>query len=136
MSTIKLLLKHGVESLVEHDENIFKENIIQSLALKLNETVKETKSLVTKNLLQRPSTTGATPELNEFLNFISNFKGGNYTFKNGSIINITESDIHELKKLFESLNAINRQTMVSEILIDGEKFKDHLTFSQKVKQFL
>jgi hypothetical protein len=134
--TTKLLLKHGVRSLLTENNNFFKQNIIQTLAIKLDKTVKESKNLVERKLFQRDTITENTEELREFLDFINNFKGGVYNFKNGSSINITESEIQSLKQLFESLNPQNRQKMISEIFEDGIKFKEHINFSQKVMKLL
>jgi len=134
--TTKLLLKHGVRSLLAENNNFFKQNIIQTLAIKLDKTVKESKNLVERKLFQRDTITENTEELKEFLDFINNFKGGVYNFKNGSSINITESEIQSLKQLFESLNPQNRQKMISEIFEDGIKFKEHINFSQKVMKLL
>jgi hypothetical protein len=134
--TTKLLLKHGVRSLLAENNNFFKQNIIQTLAIKLDKTVKESKNLVERKLFQRDTITENTEELKEFLDFIDNFKGGVYNFKNGSSINITESEIQSLKQLFESLNPQNRQKMISEIFEDGIKFKEHINFSQKVMKLL
>lgn len=134
--TTKLLLKHGVKSLLAENNNFFKQNIIQTLAIKLDKTVKDSKNLVERKLFSRVTNTENTKELKEFIDFIDNFKGGVYNFKNGSSINITESEIHSLKQLFESLNPENRQKMISEIFEDGIKFKEHINFSQKVTKLL
>lgn len=134
--TTKLLLKHGVKSLLAENNNFFKQNIIQTLAIKLDKTVKDSKNLVERKLFFRDTNTENTKELKEFIDFINDFKGGVYNFKNGSSINITESEIHSLKQLFESLNPRNRQKMISEIFEDGIKFKEHINFSQKVTKLL
>ena len=131
-----LLLKHGIEGLLSENQDFFKQNITQALALKLNESVAEVKNSVSKNLLHNNQNTAGSPELSEFLNFVESFKPGIYKFKNGSSINITDSEMEMLKSLFESLNPENRQKMVSEILQDGTSFKNHLTFSQKVKKLI
>jgi hypothetical protein len=131
-----LLLKNGIEGLMVKNENHFRQNINHALALKLNESFFEIKENVSKKLLYVEKQTANTPELKEFIEFVQNFIPGNYKFKNGSSINITESDMKLLTNLFESLNPHNRQMMVSEIFNDGSKFKQHLTFSQKVKQLL
>ena len=133
-NTTSLLLKHGIEGLLEENENYFQNNIAQVLAIKLNESFSEIKETVSKNLLFTETVTDNSAELNEFLNFVDNFKPGNYKFKNGSSINITESDMNLLTNLFEALNPQNRQIMVSKIFTDGAKFKQHLTFSQKVNK--
>jgi|LakMenEpi03Aug12_release.lakeMendotaPanAssembly.Ray.scaffolds.fasta_scaffold572741_2 hypothetical protein len=132
----KLLLKHGVEGLISENEDFFRQNITQALALKLNESVKEIRENVSEKLLFNDTYTTESGELSEFLNFIDNFKPGIYNFKNGSSINITESNIDDLQELFECLNPQNRQKMVSEIFTDAITFKQHLNFFQKAKQVL
>ena len=132
----KILLKHGIEGLLEQNEEFFKNNITRALALKLNKNVQITKNAISQRLLSSQKQTQATTNLNEFLSFVTNFKAGTYTFKNGSNINITESDMKDLKELFESLNPVNREKMVSEILVDGTAFKQHLNFFQKAKVLL
>jgi hypothetical protein len=136
MDTNALLLKHGLESLIAENDNAFKQKISQALALKLNNSFKEIKENVSKKLLFQNLSTDTTPELNEFVDFVQNFKPGNYTFKNGSIINILESEMEELKELFESLSPKNRQKMVSEIFDSGIVFKQHIEFSKKAKKLL
>lgn len=133
----KTLLKHGVEGIISENEDFFKQNITQALALKLNESVKEAKQEATKSILfTKIQNTQDMPELQEFVKFIENKSPRNFTFKNGSSINITESIIKDLTQLFESLNTKNRQKMVTEIFNDANSFKEHLNFSQKVKSLL
>ena len=98
--------------------------------------MKEIRENVSEKLLFNDTYTTESGELSEFLNFIDNFKPGIYNFKNGSSINITESNIDDLQELFECLNPQNRQKMVSEIFTDAITFKQHLNFFQKAKQVL
>ena len=136
MTNNKLLLKSGIENIIFKNDESFKQSIIKVLAIKLNETIKETELLVSKTLLYRESSTPENQTLSEFIDFVNNFKSGNYKFQNGSNINITDSDILHIKNLFESLNVKNRERMISELFIDGTTFKQHLTFSQKVRNLL
>jgi len=136
MNNNKLLLKSGIENIIFKNDESFKQSIIKVLAIKLNETIKETELLVSKTLLYRESSTPENQTLSEFIDFVNNFKSGNYKFQNGSNINITDSDILHIKNLFESLNVKNRERMISELFIDGTTFKQHLTFSQKVRNLL
>lgn len=136
MDTNNLLLKHGLQSLIAENDHAFKQKISQALALKLSNSFQEIKENVSKKLLMQSVITESTPELNEFLLFIENFEPGNHTFKNGSIINISESDVEHLKELFESLSPKNRQKMVTDIFDSGITFKQHVEFSQKVKQLI
>ena len=136
MNNNKLLLKSGIENIIFKNDESFKQSIIKVLAIKLNETIKETELLVSKTMLYRESSTPENQTLSEFIDFVNNFKSGNYKFQNGSNINITDSDILHIKNLFESLNVKNRERMISELFIDGTTFKQHLTFSQKVRNLL
>ena len=131
-----MLLDHGIKALIEESEELFKKNITQALVIKLNESVQETKNEISKKLLFKEEFTPETAEMSDFINFLESFTPGNYTFKNGSNINITESDVKLITKLFESLNQKNRLQMVSEILTDGGLFKKHIEFSQKVTNLI
>ncbi len=135
-STTQILLKHGVENLILENHEFFKQNITQALALKLHESFKEIKKNITEKLLTTEKETQNTSELKEFVEFINFFSPGIYKFKNGSSINISESDMQSLKSLFEALSPENRKNMVSQIFEDGTTFKQHINFSQKVKQLL
>lgn len=135
-STTNILLKHGINSLFLENQEFFKQNITQALAIKLHESFSEIKKEICHNLLLDTETTNSSENLKEFVDFLNHFKPGNYKFKNGSSINISESDVESLKSLFESLNIENREKMVSEILTDGTAFKQHVNFSQKVTKLL
>ena len=110
MNITSLLLKHGIEGLINENENYFKQNIQQALAIKINESFAEIKENASKHLLYDDQITEDTKELTEFLNFVNNFSSKTYKFKNGFNINITESDVSMLKNLFESLNPTNRNS--------------------------
>lgn len=129
MSNItKTLLKNGVNGLFEQEDEYFKQNICQALALKLNESMDECyKNSVSMVFVQNKETTN-TENLKEFVEFINTFKSGKYELKNKSVINITESDITAIKNLFDSLNNKNRQFMVEQIFQDPNKFKKHIEF--------
>jgi GR25 family glycosyltransferase involved in LPS biosynthesis len=131
-----LLIKHGIEGLILEDDNSFKQNLIQALTMKLNENFKELKLEVSQKLLQSTKITEESEHLNKFVEFIENFKPGNYTFKNASNLNISDSDMEYIKKLFESLNPKNRNLMVSEIFEDKTKFVQTLEFAKKSKNLL
>lgn len=117
----------------ENDE-IFKKNIQQSLAIKLNESISNVNKEVSKHLLETRTSTDKTLELNEFLDFIKNFRPGKHTLKDGSIINITESEKDSIKDLFESLNTENRKRMIQEIFESGSFFKEHVEFAQQSRK--
>jgi hypothetical protein len=130
------LLKNSIEGLLSKNEKFFKQNLTQALAIKLHESFLQVKNNVSKKLLYTEEQTPDSIELKEFIDFTKNFNPGIYKFKNGFSINISESDVVLLKKLFESLSPENRQKMVSEILTNEEALKQHLTFSQKVKNLI
>ena len=83
MTNNKLLLKSGIENIIFKNDESFKQSIIKVLSTKLNESIKETELLVSKSLLYRESVTPENPTLNEFVDFVTNFKPGNYKFQNG-----------------------------------------------------
>jgi len=130
------LLKNSIEGLLSKNDKFFKQNLTQALAIKLHESFLQVKNNVSKKLLYTEEQTPDSIELKEFIDFTKNFNPGIYKFKNGFSINISESDVVLLKKLFESLSPENRQKMVSEILTNEEALKQHLTFSQKVKNLI
>jgi hypothetical protein len=130
------LLKNSIEGLLSKNEKFFKQNLTQALAIKLHESFLQVKNNVSKKLLYTEEQTPDSVELKEFIDFTENFNPGIQKFKNGFSINISESDVILLKKLFESLSPENRQKMVSEILTNEEALKQHLTFSQKVKNLI
>ena len=130
------LLKNSIEGLLSKNEKFFKQNLTQALTIKLHESFLQVKNNVSKKLLYTEERTPDSIELKEFIDFTENFNPGIHKFKNGFSINISESDVVLLKKLFESLSPENRQKMVSEILTNEEALKQHLTFSQKVKNLI
>lgn len=115
------------------EQTDFQQNITQALALKLNDSISTIKKSVTERIFEKSETTETSLELNEFLNFINFFEEGKYTFQDGSNINITENEMENIKKLFESLNPTNRQLMVSEIFKSPATFKQHLNFATSTK---
>jgi hypothetical protein len=135
-SISKILLKNGVNGLLDKEDEYFKENICQALALKLNESMQSVLQDASSLMLVTNKQTEHTSELVEFLDFINNFKSGKYEFKNNSVINITESEIESIKNLFEALDVENRQKMVKEIFEDSQKFKNHIDFYNNSKGLL
>jgi hypothetical protein len=53
--------------------------------------------------------------------------------KNNVNINISESDVSKLKRLFNSFNSENRKIMAKELLENSAKFKNTLNFYENVK---
>lgn len=133
MPITKLLLKNGIGGLIEKDDGYFKENICQALAFKLNESLEQTQKDAASVLLLKSFVTPESKELNEFIDFVQNFKSGRYEFKNNTVLNITESEINAVKSLFESLSSKNRQIMVQEIFNDSGTFRKHIDFYNETK---
>lgn len=131
--TVKVLLKNGINGLANLDEEYFKQNVTAAIALKLNEGLKEIYEESSKNLLKRNETTELSQPLKEFVDFVDHFREGKYQFKNNSTLNITESQIQNIKELFDSLSPKNRSLMAQEIFEDSQKFKDHIEFYNKAK---
>lgn len=129
----KVLLKNGVQGLVNQEDEYFKENICQALAFKLNESLEQTQKDATSLMFMSDHKTPDTEDLKEFIDFINNFQSGKYEFKNSSVINITESDVNAIKNLFESLNVKNRELMVKEIFKDSTSFRNHIEFYNQTK---
>lgn len=129
----KTLIKNGVSGLIDQEENYFKENICHALSFKLNSIMEDAYKDISSILLLRNETTPNSEKLIEFVDFINNFKPGKHTFKNNSVINITESEIRAIKNLFEQLNTKNRINMVNQIFEDAQTFKNHIDFYNKSK---
>jgi len=134
MDISRVLLKNGIQEMIYDNKQDFKYSLEQALSIKLNESIKEAKNEFTKHLLDKDLQTSSSSSLNEFVSFIKNFDSGKYIFKDGSIINITESEKEAIKNLFESLNPENRSKMVQEIFETPASFKDHLNFAKEIRK--
>jgi len=133
----KILLKNGINEMIRENELYFKENITQTLAIKLNSAINEAKnSFYNQMLLPKQQKTKDTKSLKVFVSFLESFKPGKFKFKDDSVINITEADIESIKKLFENLNSKNREKMVKEIFENPTIFKQHIEFSKSTKGLL
>lgn len=136
METTRVLIKNGIESILfENDEN-FKHNIINSLAMKLNYSMQDVRTAVQKDILKSMKLTENTKEIQHFLSFCECFKPGKYSFQDGSVINITEEDMQNIKGLFEYLNPDSRQQMASKLFKNANLFESHLNFASKMKELL
>lgn len=132
-TTVKTLLKNGIKGLANLEEEYFKENIIHAISFKLNENLQDAYNDSLKNLFHKKESTSASKDLNEFINFIENFKDGKYKFKNNSVLNINESQIQTIKELFDFLSPKNRERMAREVMEDCNNFKDHINFYNNIK---
>lgn len=133
----KTLLKHGIEGMISQNEDFFKQNITQALALKLNECVQEIKEETKhKIMFSKFIETDSSAELKEFLDVTKDTTKKSIQLKNGTNINISEENLKDLVCLFESLDTKNRKKMVSEIFNDPKTLKENLNFIQKAKKLL
>jgi hypothetical protein len=136
MEIKKILLKNGLKSMLYENETHFKNNIIQVLAMKLNDCIDDSRTEVQKNLLMKEELTENTSNMQYFLSFLEAFKPGKFTFKDGSVLNINEESVKDIKELFEQLNPTSRKKLVSNIFESSDNFVQHIQFSKKVKELL
>lgn len=137
MSTlIHSLLDNGIKELANLEEEYFKKNVLDALSLKLNESLKEVFVESSANMLVSRPNTKSTLELKQFIEFVENFKPGKFVFKNNSVLNIDESQIEDIKELFDLLSDKSRKIMTEEIFKDSTSFKNHIEFYNKAKGLL
>lgn len=132
----KILLKNGINGMIRKDEDYFKDNIIHSLSLKLNAAINEASVSLREKLLLSEKTTPYNPGVPVLVTFMENFKPGKYKFEDDTVINITESDVENIKILFEQLNPQNRLKMAKEIFKNSTSFRQHIEFSKSAKGIL
>lgn len=136
MNPSKILLKNGIKSILFENEEQFKQNIVQTLSIKLNDSINDTRSEVEKNLFNEEILTNKTPQIDYFVSFMEAFVPGKFIFQDGSVLNITEENVNDVKELFEQLNPQSREKMASEIFENAQTFLQHINFSKKVKNLL
>lgn len=130
----KVLLKNGIFEMINENDEYFKKNIRNSLFLKMNNFLNETKKEIKHNLLFDELSTQETPQVKYFLSFVESFEPGKFTFQDGSNINITKEDMTNLVGLFEQLNPEKRQLLASDLFQNAQKFESNLNFAKKVKE--
>lgn len=130
----KVLLKNGIFEMINENDEYFKKNIRNSLFLKMNNFLTETKKEIQNNLLFDEFSTQETPQVKYFLSFVESFEPGKFTFQDGSNINITKEDMTNLVGLFEQLNPEKRQLLASDLFQNAQKFESNLNFAKKVKE--
>jgi hypothetical protein len=135
-SLTKILLKNGIKGMLSENESYFKENIVQTLSFKLNASIQEATLALSENLLVSETTTPEAQSLTNFVIFLESFKPGKFKFKDDGVINITESDIKNLKNLFEGLNTKNRLKLTKDIFKSPTHFRQHIEFSKSAKGLL
>lgn len=132
-NTTKVLLKNGINEMLSENGEYFKQNIEQALAVKLNDSINTVRQSVSQRLFDTETLTENNQDIQNFISFFENFREGKYSFKDGSVINITENEKDKVKDLFESLNPNNRTYMAQEIFQTITKFKQHVEFATKVR---
>lgn len=132
MNISKILLKNGIKEMVFDNEAYFKNNIEQALAIKLNDSISTVREEVSARLFETNERIEKSPKLSQFIDFIQNFKAGNFIFEDGSVININEKEKDLIKNLFESLNIKNKNKMIQEIFKNGSVFKQHVSFAKTI----
>jgi len=133
MNITRTLLKNGIKEMLSENEEYFKQNIEQALAVKLNDSIFSVRQEVSNRLFETNEETDNSIELQEFLNFMEKFESGRIILKDESVINITEKEKELIKNLFESLNVENRKKMTQEIFKDGPTLKQHIQFAQTTR---
>jgi hypothetical protein len=133
MNITRTLLKNGIKEMLSENEEYFKQNIEQALAVKLNDSIFSVRQEVSNRLFETNEETDNSIELQEFLNFMEKFESGRIILKDESVINITEKEKELIKNLFESLNVENRKKMTQEIFKDGSTLKQHIQFAQTTR---
>jgi len=136
MEIKKILLKNGLKSMLYENQDDFRNNIIQVLAMKLNDCIDDTRIEVQKHLLIKEKLTENTSNMQYFLSFLEAFKPGKFSFKDGSVLNINEENVKDIKELFEQLNPTSRKKLVSNIFESSNNFVQHIQFSKKVKELI
>ena len=134
MNISRTLLKNGIKEMISENEEYFKQNIEQALAVKLNDSIFAVRQEVANRLFEETQDTKASEQLEEFVNFVETFKPGKFSFKDGSVLNITEKEKELLKDLFQNLNAKNRDQMLTEIFANSLNFKQHIEFAQQIRK--
>ena len=134
MNISSTLLKNGIKEMISENEESFKQNIEQALAVKLNDSIFAVRQEVANRLFEETQDTKSSEQLQEFVNFVQNFKPGKFSFKDGSVLNITEKEKELVKDLFENLNAKNRDQMLNEIFASSLNFKQHIEFAQQTRK--
>ena len=134
MNISKTLLKNGIKEILSENDNYFKTNIEQALAVKLNDSISSVREEVCSRLFEDTETIQSSSNLSEFINFIQSFKAGNFIFEDGSVINITENEKELVKNLFENLNTKNKNLMVNQLFTNSTTFKQHIEFAQQTRK--
>jgi predicted DNA-binding protein len=132
----EIILKSGLQSLIYENDDAFKRSLINTLSFKLNEALKEVNKSLSSNILFKEEKTEITEDVKTLIEFFENYNlktNCSLKLKNNVNINISESDVSKLKRLFNSFNSENRKIMAKELLENSAKFKNTLNFYENVK---
>jgi hypothetical protein len=132
-----LILKSGMQHLIQKNEPMFKKSLIDVLSFKLNENINFLTLQTNKSLLHsKYKSTELTENMKLFIEFLESYDPKTNTklkLKNDSVINITEKEIVEIKSLFNQLSPNNRQKMAETIFENKNSLDQHLEFYGKTK---
>jgi hypothetical protein len=132
-----LILKSGMQHLIQKNEPMFKKSLIDVLSFKLNENINFLTLQTNKSLLHsKYKSTELTENMKLFIEFLESYDPKTNTklkLKNDSVINITEQEITEIKSLFNQLSPKNRQKMAETIFENKNSLDQHLEFYGKTK---
>jgi hypothetical protein len=132
-----LILKSGMQHLIQKNEPMFKKSLIDVLSFKLNENINFLTMETNKKILKSKfKNTELTENMKVFIEFLESYDPKTNTklkLKNDSVINITEKEIVEIKSLFNQLSPNNRQKMAETIFENKNSLDQHLEFYGKTK---
>lgn len=135
-SLTSIILANGIKSLMQENDLAFKKSLVNSLSLKLNESIKEVKTSFSNNILKEKNCPKESDNLKYFAEFVENYDSSTNSklkLKNNTMININESEFKALKELFDALNLRNRSVFVETILESPQKLKQNLNFYREIK---
>lgn len=134
-----LILESGIKDLIKENDLAFKRSLINSLSLKLNESLKDIEKEFKSKMMMNIEKNVSSNEIKEFVEFVENYDPklkNKLKLKNGTLININESDFNNLKEMFDTLNNKNRKIFVGEITESPAKLKSNLEFYKKAQRIL
>ena len=134
-----LILESGIKDLIKENDLAFKRSLINSLSLKLNESIKDIEKEFKSKMMLNIEQNVSSNQIKEFVEFVENYDPklkNKLKLKNKTLINISESDFNSLKKMFDTLNNKNREIFVGEITESPAKLKSNLEFYKKAQRIL
>lgn len=127
-----------IESLIEGDEDLFKQGLNQELNLRKEDFCKFLSIKIFESMQEKivAKEIDLTEEVKNFISILEQFKDQKSVkiqFKNKSIINISENEISPIKQLFDHLNAENQKLLAQNLFESPQHFKQTIEFAKKVK---